>query len=360
MFLVTNRKILRNSGGCTILGSSPNVKGPHELRLVEATKRGKRWHLQVLSDKVDAEMRDAVGAKDRHVVSYITCKLLDRINPRFRNPRSRAKGRNLLVFVHGFNNDVEDVLERSRRLEKNYGVEVLPFSWPANGGGVVTGTASYKSDKRDAKASIGALDRILHALDVQLKQVTESAAKKVEADAKHRFPDNLERRRDFIARALEDGCPFTVNLMAHSMGNYLYKHLLLSTASEGRGMVFDNVVLVAADTNNKDHARWVDEIRARRRIYVTLNEDDRALQTSRMKSGEEQLARLGHYPFDLDSKYAAYLQFTGTAKVGRSHSYFEGAAIENPRVRRVFRLLFNGRRPDSRLEYDAASNTFRI
>ncbi len=179
MFLVTNRKILRESGDCSILGKSPNVKGPNELRLVEATKRGKRWSLEVLPDKVDTAMRDAVGAKDRHVVSYVTGKLLARINPQFHNPKSKARGRSLLVFVHGFNNDVEDMLERSLRLSKNYGVEVLPFSWPANGGGVISGTASYKSDKRDAKASIGALDRILHALDVKLKEVTEEAAKKI-------------------------------------------------------------------------------------------------------------------------------------------------------------------------------------
>lgn len=360
MFLVTNRKILRKSGDCSILGSSPNVKGPNELRLVEATKRGARWRLEVLPDEVDATMRDAVGANDRHIVSYVTRKLLARVNPRLLNPKARARGRNLLVFVHGYNNDVENMLERSLRLSKNYGVEVLPFSWPANGGGVVSGTASYKSDKRDAKASIGALDRILHTLGVKLKEVTEAAAKHVQAEACRKFPDNLEQRRDFVAYELEDGCPFTVNLMAHSMGNYLYKHLLLSTASEGRGMVFDNVVLVAADTNNKDHARWVDEIRARRRIYVTINEDDRALQTSRMKSGEEQRARLGHYPFDLDSKYAAYLQFTGASNVGSSHAYFEGKAIENPAVRRIFKRLLNGGRPDGMLEYEAASNTYRV
>ena len=360
MFLVTNRRILGQSGGCSdVLGSVPNELGPNELRIVEAVKRRGKWHLEVLPDDATQAMRDEARIEDSHITSYITAKLLDRINPQARDKRSKRKGMNLLVFVHGFNNDVEDVLERSRTLSRNYNLEVLPFSWPANGGGV-TGTASYKSDKRDARASVGALDRILYSIDAGLKSITGKAAKEVQAEAARKFPGSAEKRSLFITRALEKSCPFTVNLMAHSMGNYLYKHLLQSTASEGKGMAFDNVVLVAADTNNKDHARWVDQIRARRRVYITINEDDQALQVSRLKTGDEQLARLGHYPFDLDSKYAAYIQFTDARNVGNSHAYFEGDPLQNAKVKQFFRDVLNGRRADNKLDYDSASNTYLI
>ena len=175
MFLVTNRRIKGQSGTCSdVLGTTPNELGPNELRIVEAFKRRGKWHLDVLPDKATKPMRDDVRVKDSHITSYITAKLLDRINPRARDRRATRKGMNLLVFVHGFNNDVEDVLERSRMLSRNYNLEVLPFSWPANGGGV-TGAASYKRDKRDAKASVGALDRVLHEIDSGLKAVTGSS-----------------------------------------------------------------------------------------------------------------------------------------------------------------------------------------
>ncbi len=360
MFLVTNRRILGQSGACSdVLGSTPNELGPNELRIVEAVRRRGKWHLVVLPDKATKFMRDDARPKDSHITSYVAAKLLDRINPQARAARSTRKGMNLLVFVHGFNNDVEDVLERSRMLSRNYNLEVLPFSWPANGGGV-TGAASYKSDKRDAKVSVGALDRLLKEIDAGLKVITAASAKEVQAEAAKKFPSNAEKRNLFVTRALEKGCPFTVNLMAHSMGNYLYKHLLLSTASEGKGMAFDNVVLVAADANNRDHALWIDQIRARRRVYITINEDDHALRVSRMKSGDDQLARLGHCPFDLDSKYAAYVQFTDARKVGNSHSYFEGDPLENTKVKRFFRDVLNGRRADNKLAYDAASNTYLL
>lgn len=77
---------------------------------------------------------------------------------------ARPNGRNLLLFVHGYNNDMTDVLDRAERLEQNFGVEVIVFSWPANGGGL-HGVLSYKSDKRDALASVGAFNRVLEKLE---------------------------------------------------------------------------------------------------------------------------------------------------------------------------------------------------
>lgn len=359
MFLVTNREPTKKSGGPEILGKKPNSEGPNELRIVEAVKRGGKWKLTVLDDHVTKKMQAEVEAPDNHVVNYVAGKILMRVNPKARTPPSRAKGRNLLVFVHGFKNDVEDVLERSAKLARNYGVEVLPFTWPANGGGMLSGTASYKSDKRDAKVSTGALDRVLLEVGRRMSMLASKQMATIERKAE-RFHDNEEQRAEYIARACEQECPITVNFMTHSMGTYLYKHVLLSTASEGKGLIFDNVVLAAADTNNEDHARWVDQIRARRRVYITINEDDKALQVSRVKTGEEQRARLGHYPFNLYSRHAAYVQFTDAAKVDDSHAYFEGKPIENPKVKRFFRMVLNGQRGDKYLSYDDASNTYRL
>jgi len=360
MFLVTNRQPKKKTGGPEILGKKPNPEGPNELRIVEALKRRGKWKLTVLDDKVSDEMKAEVGTKNGHVVNYAARKILERVNPKAFKPSSRRKGRNLLVFVHGFNNDVEDVLERSASLARNYGVEVLPFTWPANGGGTLSGTASYKSDKRDAKASVGALDRVLFEVGRRMDMLMSEQVNKIEQKARSKYPDNREKRAEYISSRCDQGCPFTVNLMTHSMGTYLYKHLLLSTASEGKGLIFDNIILAAADTNNEDHARWVDQIRARRRVYITINEDDRALQVSRLKTGEEQRARLGHYPFNLHSKHAAYVQFTDATKVTNSHAYFEGAPLENRKVKRFFRMVFNGERGDKYLRYDEASNTFKL
>ena len=71
--------------------------------------------------------------------------------------------------------------------------------------------------------------------------------------------------------------------------------MLGSSVYLGTRLLFDNVILAAADTNNERHADWVDKIRCRKRVFITINENDGALLASRIKSGPEQLARLGHY-----------------------------------------------------------------
>ena len=68
--------------------------------------------------------------------AYVARKLLERCSGSGRTTESPEAGKNLLLFVHGYNNDMTDVLNRAEKLEMNYGVEVVFFSWPANGGGL--------------------------------------------------------------------------------------------------------------------------------------------------------------------------------------------------------------------------------
>jgi esterase/lipase superfamily enzyme len=267
----------------------------------------------------------------------------------------RAKGRNLVFFVHGFNNDVEAVIDRAEQLEQNYGVEVIPFTWPANGGGV-SGVASYKSDKRDALASTGALDRCIDRIHEYLREIHNEHVQNVEREANERFKDDAEKWDRFFTAQSARWCPFSVNMLLHSMGNYLFKHMLQSSSYRSDLLVFDNVVLAAADTNSEEHAEWVDRIQCRGRIFITLNENDVALGASRMKMGEQQKARLGHYPHGLVSQRGVYVNFTGSPNVGDSHAYFEGDSLRNKRVRQFFDDALNGRRAEEGLGYDVARN----
>ena len=105
-------------------------------------------------------------------------------------------------------------------------------------------------------------------------------------------------------------------------------------------------------------------INCRSRLYITINEDDYALAASRAKAGEEQKARLGHYPHNLNAKRAVYVDFTAVPGVGRSHAYFEGEAVENATIKAFFQKVLNGQRAEidpALLHYDAATNmhTFR-
>lgn len=369
MFIVTNREVNESKFGVDAFGEKPNSLGPNELRFVEAIKIGRQWKIKVLPNEISPEMAREVGLVAKihsdtktdqpiYASRYVARKVLARVNPNAMGV-SGEKGRNLVFFIHGFNNDMKAVLERAEQLEKNYGVEVIPFSWPANGGGV-HGVVSYRSDKRDALTSTGALDRCIAYLHKYMQEIHNEHVSNVEALANKRYGKDAEKWDLFFREQAQKWCPFSVNMLLHSMGNYLFKNMLKSSSYRTDLLVFDNVILAAADTNNEGHAEWVDRIQCRGRVLITINENDGALLASRLKMGEQQKARLGHYPYRLDSERAVYVDFTGQSYVGDSHAYFEGGAIRNRRIRQFFDDALNGQPAERGLDYDVASNMYRL
>lgn len=361
MYLVTNRDILSKSGDVDdVFSDRPNRLGPNELRVSTVKKVGGKWHVEMLKDelpkstveKLKKDFNLDIDPTEKHYVDLlVACNLAS---------QARRERRNILIFIHGYNNDVKDVLQRASKIEKRFGVIVLPFTWPANGGGI-KGVADYKDDKNDAKASTVALDRFLKFISHNMALVTKSSLEGFWAEAQQRHPNDPEERDALYSRLVEKECPFTVNLMLHSMGNYLLKQMFKSTISRGIDLIFDNVILCAADTNNLDHSLWSDRIRFNRRLYITINENDQALSASRMKSGQDQLARLGHVLFGLNSENAHYINFTDSSWVGNSHAYFEGnACSKNKAVRKFFDAAFNGRPADELLKYRADINCYDL
>ena len=353
MYIVTNREIHTRKRGFDKFGKETNSRGPNELRMAKVQRVRGDWKISIVPDTVKRRAGSKVTEEPGSVAAART------IFQRLTNQPKTGPRKDLLLFVHGFNNDVEAVVERAWALQRTYNLEVVPFTWPANGGGV-TGVASYKSDKRDARASIGALDRVLEKMRDYLKGFREKRLEAIRKQVVKKATDRGEAHEELMARLAERDCPFRINLMLHSMGNYLFKNLLNSSIFNGRELTFDNVVMAAADTNNKNHKDWVDRIQARNRVYVTINEKDSALRASRIKGGEEQLARLGHYPYNLDSRQTVYVDFTGAPKVGDSHAYFEGKPTDNKKVFRFFKDALHGDIAEVGLNYDASRNLHSV
>ena len=354
MFVITNRSIEdEQAEGVNKFGKKPNAEGPNELRLFEAKKLTRKWKINLIEDKLTDRHKLEVGIpleEEAYASKYVAKKILKRV---------RKEKRDLVFFIHGFNNDLESVLERAQELERQYHVEVIAFSWPANGGGI-SGVISYKSDKRDARASAGAVYRSLAKTRSYLNAFNEELMDDIHTRAIEEHPDNAEERQHFITRMADKGCPFKVTLLAHSMGNYLFKQIQSSTIYDEHHMLFDNVILAAADTNNAHHAQWVDRIRCRRKIYICINEDDSALTASRIKSGEEQQARLGHYLHGLNSQQALYVDVTNAPYVGGEHAYFEGRPVKNKngKLYKFFNDALHGKRAEEHLKFKVSSKTW--
>ncbi|MFK8028382.1 MAG: alpha/beta hydrolase [Gammaproteobacteria bacterium] len=359
MYFITNREINTSKHGYDKFTKHPNAKGPNELQAVEITGVGSPT-FKLLKDQLSVTEIKRLKKKfsldiDEHSPHYASLTVACHV---FEQARKQCK--NVLLYVHGYNNDIKDVYSTAREIERAYDVIVVTFTWPANSGGALSGTLSYLADKRDARASQDALNRCIDLAGKYHALLTMAARNKLEERASQKFIDNPTKQREYLAQLIKKDCDLSVSLLCHSMGNYVFKHALTSSLSEARKLIFDNIILVAADTNNEAHRAWVEKLQVRNAIYITINENDYALSWSRRKPGEQQKARLGHYLKKLDANNATYIDFTREKAVNNSHSYFDKkTTATNKGALRFFKKVFSGEDVTPYLEYISHNNTYR-
>jgi len=362
MYVVTNR-VISDGSSIEVFGDKPNPNGPNELRIVKVNKVAGKWKVSEIKDQLTAaHVKKLARDNDIKIDSSLTWfGSLEVAAEVFSQAKKEDKA--VLFYVHGYNNDVGDILKTATALEEVYNVIVIPFTWPANGGGSLSGAASYLSDKADARASSGAFNRFVGKIQYYHEFLCEANLLSIREKVEIKYKDkaNPEAAAALYTRLVNDECKIKINLLCHSMGNYLLKHSLMTSENASSDLVFDNMNLVAADTNNKNHADWLDKIDVRNRIHVVINEDDTALKASRVKPGREQRARLGHYLKSLNSENAVYIDVTESEGVGCEHSYFKGEPVDkNSDLKALFTDLFNGKSVEKKLTYFAADNYFKL
>ncbi|GAB3288310.1 alpha/beta hydrolase [Parahaliea aestuarii] len=360
MFVITNRVLHEERGGLDVFGHEPNPCGPNELRLVEVSGKT-RFTTAVLADRLSRDEVESLARRhnlpiDTHSPWYaslrVACAVYD---------QARREGKHILLLVHGYNNDLRDVFTAAVELEALYNVLVVPFSWPANGGGAVSGTLAYKNDKDDARSSATALHRAVGLLHRYHALLTAGIQSDLMEQARRKHPANPEQAQALFSRLLEKECCTTLNLLCHSMGNYLVKYASMPGDSSLRQLVFDNIALIAADANNPGHELWVPRLQCRNRLYVVINENDYALKWSRRKPGGEQRERLGQHTRNLLARNANYVDVTDSRGVGSDHSYFRGKPVSgNAGLKRLFQRMFEGGNAETSLTYHADRNLYRL
>ena len=128
----------------------------------------------------------------------------------------------IVFFVHGFNTDQFDMLERHRKIRKGleaHGFKgvVVSYDWPSNGS-----VMGYSADRRDARL---AADKL--------------------------FTDGIAR----ISRAQTPDCQFNIHVLAHSMGCFLVREAFDyaddNHVTAQKSWTVSQVALVAADLSQK-------------------------------------------------------------------------------------------------------------
>lgn len=252
----------------------------------------------------------------------------------------KAKSQDSLIFIHGFNVSFEAAVESaaligdrySKLSDNTYQPNIFVFSWPSDGE-----VTSYFNDRHDAEASGYAFARGLLKLAGFLRATTK-----------------------------EQACQQRVNLMAHSMGNYVLRHALQQAKKISNGVslsrIFDNIVLTAPDEDND--AFEFDDKFARlpelaQRVTVYFNNGDLALTTSDYTKGNPD--RLGHdgpnKPHQLPAK-VVIVDVSGVVNSIPGHSYH----VEEKKVAKDIIAVLKGESSEliaSRM-YVSHANKFKL
>ena len=162
--------------------------------------------------------------------------------------------RNVMVFVHGFNNRFEDSVYRYAQLIHDSRSEVTPvlFTWPSR-----ASVFGYNYDKESTNYSRDALEQLMKALS-------------------------------------DDGHVGEITIMAHSMGTWLAVEALRQMAIRDGQIApkITNVILASPDIDiDVFRKQWQQFGDHRPKFTIFVSTDDRALAVSRIISGNR--GRLG-------------------------------------------------------------------
>ncbi|MXN66744.1 alpha/beta fold hydrolase [Stappia sp. GBMRC 2046] len=136
------------------------------------------------------------------------------------NPNSISPTGDVLIFVHGYNNDIPIVLKRMRQLRRDLQAEgwrgeVIAFDWPSE-----NSTLNYLEDRADAA-------KVAHSL------VTEGI--------------------DLLIQKQKNGCSTNIHLLGHSTGAYVIMEAFAQAEKVGAYFKSDwrvgQVALIGADVS---------------------------------------------------------------------------------------------------------------
>lgn len=177
--------------------------------------------------------------------------------------RGADNGRDVLVYVHGFNTSFDFAVVRMAQVVEDLEFSGTPvvFSWPAHEV-AVPWPSDYSQDESNAERSYGALARVFKTL------VEEQEARPAGRRGK-------------------------VHVIAHSLGNRVTMRALsiLDTLLPAGSKPMGQVVLAAPDVSIEDFARLQPAIERRsERVSLYFNPNDQALWASYVRHGRERRA----------------------------------------------------------------------
>ena len=309
VFYGTNRAPTGERSASSFYGSSRGdlQYGYADVTIPETHKEGElespsRWTVLTLDLDSDAARRRFVLLQSLRPLAR------DRFLETLRAQISRSPSRELLVFVHGYNNSFEEASRRVAQLVYDLDFDGTPvmFSWPSAGS-----TTGYTVDE----ATVGVSGR---------------------------------RLADFLQTVATDAGASRVHLIAHSMGNRalldaLPRYLATRTAARP-GSPLGQIVFTAPDVDRDLFIETVRELAGvGERLTLYASNGDNALRTSALLHGAPRAGLAGSRLIKLAGLDSIDMSAVTTDLMG--HSYF---AANTGAMYDLFRLLWRGDPPPRR------------
>lgn len=332
IYFATNRDELSNAEGTTIgFGNALNARSPVYLRFGAAdvappSKKNADWTVQEV--RIAAEIIPGVTDDPKAEKLLGSTAVFEALRQKLIAAGKARDGVDLILLLHGYASSFDNALERAAEIKRAYAtkqraVEVAVFSWPSNGG--LKPWIDYKSDRDDARASAKAVARALLFF--------------------LRYLHNL---------AEKDWCKARLNLMAHSMGNYVLRNAVQAMLSElgSRRLprAFTNIFLMAADEDDDaladpDKLARLPEMAEAVHVYFAAS--DRALTISDITKGNaDRLGTAGpHTLTNLPQKITLIDcdQVCETTLLEANHQYYR----KRPEVVADVSAVLDGTRPEN-------------
>ncbi len=265
----------------------------------------------------------------------------------------KKKGGDLLFFIHGFHNDLPEVLDSVCELESKYISKSSPikhivfFTWPAMGN-----LLRYRDDAKDAELSGHTLARCYLMLIDFFKTI---------------FLPSPGKRNDSF-----EACGHHMHLLAHSMGNRVVENMMIELhhqKGEKLTALFKEVVLAAPDVDwqvFESPRAFYNLVNICQRVTVYFNTEDLALFISETtKNPFNRLGKFGFRDFHKVPGHVYSLDCTGVEQEGVAdkliqHWYHKESAIVVQDITMVLNGVNVEELDDTRVSIPGNASQYRI
>ncbi|MDD4847178.1 MAG: DUF1460 domain-containing protein [Bacteroidales bacterium] len=239
--------------------------------------------------------------------------------PHFDTMMQKVKtDRNLLCFVHGFNSNIDEIIENSALFTAAYDVDLLVFAWP-----------SYETKGKYIRNYKQSRENVIYCIP------------------------NFSKTMSQVAKYLRTNEDVRGTLMFNSLGNLFAKkyaqYLINNVYDKNDFPQFENVILNAPCIFERDHDIWSDMLNrmTAKHFYVTQNGNDGVLKAASIFIEGGPL--LGQADIVTHSEKLKYIDFTEILKNSpykKAHGYYEERnLLEIPNTFTFYYLILNGYTP---------------